>query len=39
MLPPYNNKFDRPYLGDDGKVAGIRSRSKLKKDFDRKVFG
>ena len=27
MMPPFTNRFDRPYLGEDGKVAGVRSRS------------
>jgi hypothetical protein len=39
MLPPYTNRFDRIYLGEDGKVAGVRTRSQVKKEFDQKVFG
>ena len=39
MLPPFTNRFDRPYLGDDGKIAGVSGRSQLKKDFDQRVFG
>lgn len=34
MMPPFTNRFDRPYLGDDAKVQGVSSRSQLKKDFD-----
>jgi hypothetical protein len=34
MMPPFTNRMDRPYLGDDAKVEGVSSRSQLKKDFD-----
>ena len=39
MLPPYIQRFDRPYLNNDGTVAGVKSRSETKKQFDQDVFG
>ena len=34
MLPPYTQRFDRPFLTEAGVIGGIKSRSEVKKQFD-----
>lgn len=37
LQPPYNNRLDRPFIGDDGDIH-YQSRSSIKKKFDADVF-
>jgi len=39
MLPPYIQRFDRPYLTNDGTIGGVQSRSEIKKQFDEQTYG
>jgi hypothetical protein len=38
LQPPFNTRLDRVQLDDEGGTH-VESRSKAKKEFDKKVFG